>query len=184
MTAREKNNRLQWTDLPDGNNGDTVRSRIGQLARFSFAYLSVYHPALKQIAGRGRDAYRASWFVDFFERRNIQIDDALRSLSFVEKYCEDFLRWIANIQGNCSDMEAIELIDYSTYAEEKADGSLDLKLPENFSNDWSHLIQSQTEAESNVLDKLWERMCNSRRKGRDAGEIGKFLRALYENCAK
>ena len=182
MTAREENNRLQWTDLPDGGNGDIVRSRIGQLARFAFAYLSVYHPALQRIADRGKDAYRASWYVDFFERRNISIDQAL--LSTVEKYCNDFLLWLANIQGNCSDMEAIELIDYSAYAETKADGSLDLKSSQNFSNDLSHLIQSQTETESNVLHKLWERMCNSRSKGRDAQDIGKFLRALYENCGE
>ena len=183
MTAREQSNQLKWTDLPDGNNGDTVRSRIGQLARFAFAYLSVYHPALEKIADHSKDAYRASWYVEFFERRKIAIDRAL--LNTLEKYCEDFLRWLANIQGNCSDMVAIKLIDYSVYAEKKADdGSLELKLPENFSNDPSHLIQSQTEAESNVSNKLWERMCNSRSKGRDAQGIGKFLRALYENCAE
>ena len=183
MTAREQSNQLKWTDLPDGNNGDTVRSRIGQLARFAFAYLSVYHPALEKIADQSKAAYRASWYVEFFERRKIAIDRAL--LSTLEKYCEDFLRWLANIQGNCSDTVAIQLIDYSVYAEKKADdGSLELKLPENFSNDPSHLIQSQTEAESNVLNKVWERMCNSRSKGRDAQGIGKFLRALYENCAE
>jgi hypothetical protein len=66
----------------------------------------------------------------------------------------------------------------------KTDDSLDLKSPENFSNDLSHLIQSQTEAESNVLNKVWERMCNSRSKGRDAQDIGKFLRALYDNCGR
>ena len=183
MTAREQSNQLKWTDLPDGDNGDTVRSRIGQLARFAFAYLSAYHPALEKIADHSKDAYRASWYVEFFERRKIAIDRAL--LSTLEKYCEDFLRWLANIQGNCSDTVAIKLIDYSVYAEKKVDdGSLELKLPENFSNDPSHLIQSQTETESNVSNKLWERMCNSRSKGRDAQGIGKFLRALYENCAE
>ncbi len=182
MTARQDNNCLKWTDLPDGNNGDTVRPRIGQMARFAFAYLSVYHPALQKIANRSKDAYRAPWFVDFFERRNLSINQAL--LGTVEKYCNDFLLWLANIQGNCSDMETIELIEYSAYAERKADGSLALKSPENFSNDLSHLIRDQAEAESIVLDELWERMCNSRRKGRDAQDIGKFLRALYENCGE
>lgn len=182
LTAREQSNHLRWTDIPDGKNGDTARLRIGQLARFAFAYLSVYHPALQKIANRHRDAYRASWFVDFFERRNIKIDQAL--LSTVEKYCNDFLLWLANIQGNRSDTEAIELIDYSAYAERKADGSLDLKSPINFSKDLSHLIQSQTEVESNMLDKLWERMCNSRTKSRDAQGVGKFLRALHENCGE
>ena len=182
MTAREQSNQLNWRDLPDGNNGDTVRLRIGQLARFAVVYLSVYHPALQKIADHSRDAYRASWFVDFFERRKISIDQAL--LSTLEKYCNDFLLWLANIQENCSNMETIELIDYSVYAERKTDGNLALKSPKNFSNDLSHLIQSQTETESNVLDKLWERMCNSRSKGRDAQGIGKFLRALYDNCGQ
>ena len=183
MTARAKNNRLQWTDLPDGSNGNTILSRIGQLARFALAYLSVYHPALEKIADRSKDAYRASWYVDFFERRKISIDEALRSLSSVGEYCEDFLLWLANIQENCGDGEAIKLIDYSAFAQ-KTDDSLDLKSPENFSNDLSHLIQSQTEAESNVLNKVWERMCNSRSKGRDAQDTGKFLRALYDNCGR
>lgn len=183
MTAREQSNQLKWTDLPDGNNGNIVRSRIGQLARFAFAYLSVYHPALEEITDRSKDAYRASWYVEFFERRKIPIDKAL--LSNLEKYSNDFLWWLANVQGNCSDAVSIELIDYSAYAEKKADnGSLELKPPANFSNDLSHLIQSQTEAESNVLNKIWERMCNSRSKGRDAQGIGKFLRALYEHCGE
>ena len=184
MTARSESNRLKWTDLPDGKNGDTVRPKIRQLARFAITYLSVYHPAFQKIADRRRDAYRAPWFVDFFERRNIESDEALRSLNFVEKYCNDFLRWLANIQGNCSDMETIELIDYSVYAQRKTDGSLELKSPKDFSKDLSHLIQSQTETKSNVLNKLWKRMCNSRSKDRDAQGIGKFLRALYENCGK
>ena len=45
MTACAEKNRLQWTDLPDGKNGETIRSRIGQLARFAFAYLSVISPS-------------------------------------------------------------------------------------------------------------------------------------------
>lgn len=182
MTARSESNQLKWTDLPDNNNGDTVRQKIGQLARFAVTYLSVYHPALQKIAGRSKEAYRASWFVDFFEQRNNPIDEALHRLDYVEKYCRDFLLWLANIQGNCSDGEKIELINYSTYAEKQDDGSFNLKSPESFSKDLSHLIQTQTEAESNVLHRLWESMCNSRSKGRDAQGIGKFLRALYENC--
>ena len=87
MTAREKSHQLKWTDLPDSDNNDTVRSRIGQLTRFAFAYLSVYHPALEEIAGDNKDAYRASWYVEFFERRKIPIDREL--LSTLEKYCND-----------------------------------------------------------------------------------------------
>lgn len=180
MTAREAKNRLQWTDLPDGKIGASIRSRIAQLARFAIAYLSVYHPALQKIADNDRDAYRASWYVDMFEQRKISIEKSL--LSNIEKYCNDFLLWLANIQGNCNDSEKIELIECSAFAKKNADGSYSLKAPKDFSNDLSHLIHSQTTAESDVLDKIWKRMCNSRRKGRDAQDIGKFLRALYDNC--
>lgn len=182
MTARAQSNQLQWSDLPDGNNSDIVLSRIGQLTQFAFAYLSVYYPAFEKIADDNKDAYRASWYVDFFERRHISIDEVL--LNTIKEYCESFLLWLANIQGNCSDTVAIELIDYSVYAERKADNSLELKSLENFSDDLSHLIQSQTEMGSSVLDKLWERMCNSRGKSRDAQGLGKFLRALYDNCGE
>ena len=181
VVGREKNNELQWTDLP---NSDVVRLRIGQLTRFALAFLSVYRPALKKVVNR--NSYRASWYVDFFERGNISIDQAL--LITVEKYCEDFLRWIANIQNNHSNQETVKLIEYSGYAEVNDDDEIELKSLENFSNDWSNLIQSQTkteskrEAESNMLDKIWKRMCSSRTKESDAKDIGKFLRALYENC--
>ena len=180
MTARAEKNRLQWTDLPDGKNGDTIRSSIAQFTRFAIAYLSVYRPALQKIADNDRDTYRASWYIDFFEQRKISIEHAL--LNNVEKFCNDFLLWLANIQGNCGALETIELIEYSAYAKKNGDGSFTLKPPEDFSNDLSHLIHSQTKAESNVLDKIWKRMCNSRRKGRDAQDVGKFLRALYDNC--
>ena len=180
MVAREKDKQLLWTDLPDGNDGDTIRSRIGQLTRFALAYLSVYHPTLQHIANAPKDSHRAPWYVDFFERRNVDIDQAF--LSTVGKYCENFLLWLANIQANHSDTESIELIDYSVYAERKSDGGVELKSPQNFSKDLSHLIQSDRVTASDVLDKIWKRMCDSRKKGRDAQGIGKFLRALYENC--
>ena len=180
MTARAVKNLLQWTDLPDDNNGDTIRSRIAQFARFAIAYLSVYQPALKKIADNDRDTYRASWYVDFFEQRKIRFEHAL--LSSIEKYCNDFLLWLVNIQGNCGDSETIKLIEYSAFAKDNADGSFSLKRPEDFSNDLSHLIHSQTEAESDLLDKIWKRMCESRRKGRDAQDVGKFLRVLYDSC--
>ena len=54
MTARRQNNRLQWEDLPDGNHGHTIRSKIGQLVRFAFAYLSVYQPMLQDIHNKGK----------------------------------------------------------------------------------------------------------------------------------
>ncbi len=168
MTARKKVNALDWSDLPDGNNGDTVRSKILQLEHLAFAYLSVYHPTILDINKNIKAAYCAPWYVDFFERRKVGIDDTL--LSTVGEYCKDFLLWIANIQGNCGVGEKINLIKnrYGAYSK-KQNGSLVLKKSKDFS-------------ESDWLNKLWERMCNSRRKNGYSQGVGKFLHALYHNC--
>ena len=97
MTARRQNNLLQWADLPDGNRGNTVRSRIEQLARFAFSYLSVYRPTLQKINEQG-GSYSASWYIDFFERNKIPNNQTL--LNDVSNYCEAFLLWLANLQEN------------------------------------------------------------------------------------
>ena len=34
-------------NMPNGNRGSDIRSKIERLARFAFAYLSVYQPMLK-----------------------------------------------------------------------------------------------------------------------------------------
>lgn len=182
LTARGDNNRCGWSDLPDGDNGDTVCSKIGQLARFALAYLSVYKPALQDLARASGKAYRAPWYVDFFERDSVQIDQRL--LENLEKYCKDFLLWLANIQDNCSEMESIEFIDFSGYAEKKTDGSLNLKQSQSFSNNWTHLIRSGTAIGVNSSDKLWRRMCTKPGKILDSQGIGKFLHVLYKNCGK
>ncbi|MBI1925183.1 hypothetical protein HYR99_13155, partial [Candidatus Poribacteria bacterium] len=47
MLARHEANQLNWNDLPDGNEGNTIKQQMGHLARFTFAYLSVYLPMLE-----------------------------------------------------------------------------------------------------------------------------------------
>lgn len=189
VTARAQHNLLQWTDLPDGNKGNAVRSKIGQLARFAFAYLSVYRQMLQEIHNNERGGSDAPWFIEFFKRSDIENDQTL--LNDVRDYCEAFLLWLANLQENRGETEKIELVEYRTYARKREGNSPALELRKNDNNSvdftpqgFSNLMYPQKEENRNALHELWERMCNSRRKGRDAHGIGRFLRVLYENCAE
>ena len=185
MTARRQNNLLQWEDLPDGDNGNTIRSKIGQLARFAFAYLSIYQPTLQKIRDEGK-GYRAPWFVDFFERNQVQINDNQTQILLrnVETYCQDFLLWCANIQ-NCVEDETIELVEYGAYAKRDERNPLELKPVNSFaSKDFSNLIQPRKKEEPNAFNKLWERMSDGRGEVRNAQGLGKFLSALYNNCSE
>ena len=179
MIARRQNNRLEWADLPDGDNGSIVQSKVGQLARFAFAYLSVYRPMLQEIYNTGT-GYRAPWFVDFFEQNQSTEDQTL--LDAVKDYCQDFLLWLANIQ-NSGEYGTTELVKYDAYAQRGEDKRLALKPVENFTlQTFSNLTRPQREAEPNALNEVWKRMCNSRRRERDVQGVGRFLKTLYENC--
>ena len=185
VTARNRNNSLQWQDLPDGDNGKTIRLKIGQLSRFAFAYLSVYKPTIDELKHNNK-GYHVPWFVDFFKRNAIQPADYETQLNSIESYCKEFLEWLANIQINCSEEEEINLVKYEAYAEKDKETSLNLRSADSFRlEDFGNLIRSQEDADPNTLSKLWERMSNSRGKSpaNDAEEIGKFLSSLYHNCA-
>ncbi|MBI1923905.1 hypothetical protein HYR99_06605 [Candidatus Poribacteria bacterium] len=192
LLARHQANQLDWKDLPDSNGGNTVKQKIERLARFAFAYLSVYLPMLENIRANGK-GYRAPWCVDFFERQNISIGDnaTQTSLEDVKKYCESFLLWLANVQTSARD-EKIHLVNHFAFAETR-DGEIVLKPPQNFTlNNFSNLILPTEKENPNALNKLWERMCDAKGKARnaegkrdqEAQGVGTFIHALYDECAK
>ena len=186
MIARHEENLLKWEDLPDGENGNNIRSKIGQLARFAFAYLSVYQPTLQEI-NKKKKSYHVPWFVDFFGRDPDGIDDNDSDLlKAVENYCKTFLLWLANIQENHGQTETNELVEYGAYASKGEGDDLSVKPVNEFAlTGFSGLIQSQEKLDPKALHKLWECMCNAKRKGENDGTqgIGSFLSALYKNCA-
>ena len=190
LTAREKENTLQWTDLPDGKNGNTIQARIAQLTRFAFAYLHVYRPTLQEIRDKKRDSKSASWFADFFrtpsllKRRNSdKIDfgatETENLLNYVAGYCQDFLCWLANIQANTGEGENINLIKYRAFAKNTLGDEI-LKPVEDFdSHQFGDLIQNRSYGD---LHTLWSNMCAGKAQTGDAHGIGKLLSALYQNC--
>jgi len=171
MLARHQKDHLGWNDLPDGNGGSTVRDKVEQLARFAFAYLSVYFPALEDIRG-SKGGHRAPWFVSFFEREGIDIrEDSTRgTLESVRDLCQSFLKWLGDIQTSAED-ETIELINHNAFSGSNF-------RPEHFDN-----LTLRGGGNPHALDKLWERMCDARVREPEVSGIGKFLHALYRECA-
>ena len=176
---------LQWTDLPDNNNGSEIRSKIEHLARFAFAYLSIYQPMLNNnIRGNG-SSYRAPWYIDFFERNGISLnDDTITRLEEVQSYCEDFLLWLASVQNSAGDQQ-VGLVKYDAYTQKSDQNRLALRPVDSFDlKKFGNLISSNTAETLRPVNRLWENMCLAKGKSDGTGDIGRFLSALYRNCGR
>ena len=167
------NNPLNWADMPDGDGGAKIQSKLRQLYHFSVAYLDVYKPMLDDIGREQVSGNDAPWYRDFFERNQpnrISLNDARteKSLNNVKDYCEDFLVWFANVQHSKND-------------DRKFDHIVDFNLTDVVNRISSDNAMRRLEAES--LNRLWRNMCSAKGKS-DGADIGKFLSALYRNCEK
>ncbi|MFA4827828.1 MAG: tubulin-like doman-containing protein [Thermodesulfovibrionales bacterium] len=180
LIARKQLNQLDWIDLPDGKVGTAIKQKIGQLTRFAFSYLSVYYPMLKAIRENER-AYRAPWFIDFFARENISLNNTQTSLDDLKAFCEDFLLWVANLHNSAKE-EKINLINWNAFAHvvKEKDGKEKVKLLPSFRlKDFGNLILPSGKEKPNELSRLWEMVCDSKVRDSNSVGIGKFIHALY-----
>ena len=167
------NKPLKWADLPDGDGGVKIQSKLRSLYHFSVAYLDVYKPMLDHIRRGQVSGYEAPWYIDFFEqnrpnRISLNDDRTEKSLNNVKNYCEDFLVWFANVQ-------------HSKDNDGKFDPIVDFNLI-----DVVNRISSDIDMQplrTKALNGLWRNMCSAKGKS-DGTDIGKFLSALYRNCEK
>ena len=168
------NNPLEWSDLPDGNGGVKIQSKLRSLYHFSVAYLQVYKPMLDDIRSGKISGNDAPPYIDFFKRNQpnrILLNDPKteESLNRVKNYCEDFLVWFANVQHSKNNNGKFNPID--TFA-----------LTEVINHISSDATMRRLEAKS--LNSVWRNMCNAKGKKSEGTDIGKFLSALYRNCEK
>lgn len=180
MISRQEREKLYWNDLPDNNNGNILKEKLGRLTRFSFAYLNVYYPMLQDIKKNGLH-YRAPWYIQFFERKKLSLnDDKLQvKLDDMKVYCETFLRWLACIQ-QASDELKIMLVQYNAFSEEQ-DRVVKLLPADKFkADDFENLISLDSQEDSNGLSRLWEKMSDAKVRDPNADEVGKFFHALFE----
>lgn len=185
MIARRDIAELNWNDLPFGHGFEILKGEINHLARFAFAYVSVYHPMLKDIYERGR-GYRAPWYVNFFERRKIDLKNAFnKELLEVKEYCESLLIWLANIQTSAKDVD-INLINYQTFSKKVFKNEreiIELLLPAEFRlGDFTNLTLPEGSKDVNALSLLWEAMSEAEVRDPNAAGLGRFFNALYREC--
>jgi hypothetical protein len=171
--------KLNWNDLPDENNGNTVKAKLGRLTRFAFSYLNVYYPMLQDIKRNGL-SYRAPWYVQFFERKKVSLDDdkVQVKLDDMKVYCETFLKWLACIQQASDDLK-IRLVQYNAFSEDQ-DRVVKLLPADKFkAGDFENLISLDSQEDANGLSRLWENMSDAKVRDPNADEVGKFFQALF-----
>lgn len=187
--ARENKEKTTWSDLPHDRGFAHLKQKINQLAQFAFAYLTSYYPMLKSINEKG-DEYRAPWYINFFTRKNVDLKLSMEGeLKQVKSYCENFLLWLANIeqsQGKDASGGSENLINFNAFAQvSNEDGRPIVKLrkPQDFKLEaFGNLLLPITKERPRALTELWEKMSNARIKDTNAEGVGRFIRALYDNC--
>lgn len=188
LIARENSNNLAWTDLPDPT-GNKLRNNLLQMARFSFAYLSTYYPTIREISNNPGQSYRAPWYVDFLERKNIDTRSSLqRELKKTEEFCRKYLLWFANLEysvtGNISDRDT-HLLGFTPFAEEHEDerGRKFLELREKFYlDDFKKILLPDMQEKNSDLASLWRRMCEVRPSSNNNDSAWLFINELYRQC--
>jgi hypothetical protein len=182
LMAREEASKVVWTDLPDDNNGNTIRNHLGTMTRFAFAYLHVYYPMLQNIKIKER-TYRSPWFIQFFERKGISLNNAQiqAQLSNMKDYSESFLKWMANLHKT-NELLTINLAQVKAFA--KLEGkSMALFEAKDFDGDcFDNLIFPRGKDYINGLNGLWERMSDRNTKGPKEAAVGDFFKTLFEEC--
>lgn len=189
---------LRWTDLPYIPKTE-FQSKIVQMVRFSFAYLAAFYPMLQDISRNG-GGYRAPWYVDFFQFKNLDVRARLnKELKQVHRYCRSFLEWLANVEysvkGEASDSH--NLVDFSPFAYIGKDENNKNKV--TLRDDWSEGGNTYTnkfslgEFEKYILPGLgrdesrlstvWERMCESYPQTVEQNAWD-FINQLYRRCGK
>lgn len=182
ILARKQSEFVEWGDLPDGNEGKSMKQKLGKLVRFAISYLNIYYPWLAGIRSIGK-GYRAPWYINYFQRTGMLITDdgILESAKAVKKYCEQFLQWIRSLHRS-ADSYGIKLIDHTLYDFVKVSGNeLELKFDPV---DLNRLVVNEKAGSRGSADVLWENMCSTRQRATGMGKFGNFICALYENCDK
>jgi hypothetical protein len=190
MVSRTDEHGTQWGDLPWDAGFELFKKKLGQLARFAFAYLSSYHPMLEDISKNGR-GYRAPWYVNLFQRRKVNLASSLeKELKSVKTYCESFLLWLANIEFSVpKSNQAQGLINYLAFANDAEDNKgrslLTLNDAAQFrTSSFSTLFKPITESRPDGLAELWERMSDAKVNDANADGTGAFINALYRECGE
>ncbi len=164
---------FKWTDFPDVHMADgsdvRVKDRFGQFVRFIFSYLHLIRPILSPLASGQEKTYKYPWFVDYFNGVDVDTNEVKN----FDAYAESFVRWLEQIESS-ENHRRIDLVRRDTFISSPA------------RVDATKFAYCICDEESRItMNELWYRL--SEHPGRDdanSSGFGRFLRALYDCCAK
>ncbi len=185
-TAIKDDNIMRWEDLNDGIDTNKVSQRLGQMARFCFAYLDTYYPVLLELKKNPKRGYRAPWYINFFERKNASLDGALPALRKVAEYAEDFLKWAATIQGEPQTAHLFQREAFASYNQDSLEAVVKMRADTDGHRygefDHARFERLIHNHESKSMWQLWENMCTSQPGFRYGDGMQGFIRALFTHC--
>lgn len=202
LIARRDTGELAWEDLPARAAGGTggLKKAVEQFTRFAFAYRTLFGPAIEQIRTGTVGVYTAPWYVNFFVRRGVRLNDDgdKKLLAATQRLCDGFLTWLANVQASAREpsgkrLEGL-LVNYQPFARRTEpeddhgdkNGTLPgrlLKSPDATGvNDFARLFPTPSPTAPGSLGQLWEEMCNASVVSSNK-PLGDFLRELHARCA-
>ena len=158
MVARGSQGELNWSDLPYTDKR-ALKSKMGQLTRFAFAYLSTYYQALVGVEKNGA-GYRAPWYVNFFPHLKLEIKENQTALDNMRDYCKSYLLWLAHIGSSAKNLKS-ELINHNAFSAMGKDqeGKPELQIRSDFAlDDFDNLSLPEGKQSHNGLHHLWEDM--------------------------
>jgi hypothetical protein len=182
VLARAKQELIDWKDVPDGGN---VQAKLGQFARFSFAFLKVFHPYLQELSNLNHTWYwtlerRRAWYQDLFERRKVKLKDPdiTQAIDNQVEFCRSFLIWLRDLHaGNQAKAGfRVDLADASAI--------MDPESPEKFIEERFGGLMKESGRRSMSIEDILRRIASiNTHTISDVAGFGYFQRALYEACA-
>lgn len=181
--SRSQKKKFCWEDLPDVVMEDgasvSVRERFAQFVRFIFAYLHIVKPVLPKLA-KGEGINENAWYVNYWQDKIKAKDSEVRNF---EKYAEDFVGWLHQVEHSAGGGREVQLIDPKAFSIVNSQAKIDQELFSTLDYGNSNLtIDSVKRLLGKGEGGGWFSF-GSRKKtvGTEQG-FGLFLRRLYDGC--
>lgn len=177
MIARGEDGGISWDDIPGG---ESVRRKLGQLARFAVSFKYMYREHLADIDKNGK-AYRAPWYGNYFINRQVPLSQVSAELDAVQEYSEDYLKWLGTLHESTG--LDTNLINWHVFSHRAGDKTSHVRLlPRADTTEFSRMVLPANRGEGLGFGELWEHMCRSRVEDPNTNGVGRFVHALYREC--
>lgn len=171
---------LSWLDLPDVPGVDDLKKELGQMAKFSFAYLSEFFPILEQIKSTGTGK-REAWYVDYFERKlgKKNLAEIWTKLTNLKFCCSEYLIWFSALHA-----EDINLLEVASFSDQNTQDPQLLPAGRFNKTRFPQLVSPAVENDNKGdLFSVVEALSRNKHQDGRACEVGNFAHALYNACS-